>query len=238
MNHTPTRKDLTGKRFNRLTVIEFDHKDEKGRVYWKCRCDCGNTKVIRGNSLTSGKTKSCGCYKMENILKGKQIRSNLSMTRIGRIWYHMNERCHNEFDKGYKNYGMRGISVCEEWNRDNPNGLENFYNWSLENGYDKKLSIDRINVDGNYEPNNCRWTNNHVQSANKRQGRRNKHGYTGIICLSYLEKPYRFTLSYKGKKYSSKQYSTVKEAVESRNQYIIDHNLTEYPLQEYKDELP
>lgn len=232
MNHTQRRNDLTGKKFGRLTVIEFDHKDKQRHIYWKCRCDCGNIRVVNSYNIISGKTKSCGCYGIEK----RQTRNNLSRTRISRIWYNMNARCYNKSNASYKDYGTRGIKVCEEWHKDNPKGLENFYNWSLENGYNEKLTIDRIDVGGNYEPNNCRWTDQHTQGANKRQGVRNKHGYTGIISLSYLEKPYRFTLWYKGKKYSSKRYSTIKEAVEGRNQYIIDHNLTEYPLQEYKDE--
>lgn len=168
-------KDLSGQKFGKLEVIEIDHRsentyDELGRVkrsgvyYYRCKCDCGNIKIAEGRELKRGNVKSCGCYNIESHTKhGKRN------TRIYRIYHHMIDRCKNKNDANYKDYGMRGIEVCEEWTGEQ--GFENFYKWSMENGYSEELTIDRINVNGNYEPNNCRWTDNNVQANNKRNNR-------------------------------------------------------------------
>lgn len=157
-------KDLKGKKFNRLTVLEMMPKTQR-RTFWKCRCDCGNITVVRSDSLQSGRTKSCGCWKKEVDSKKAHLlhKHKMSDTRIYRTWQAMKARCYNPNDKRYKNYGGRGIVVCEQWRDD----FRNFLEWALKNGYNNELTIDRINVNRNYEPSNCRWVNRKVQSNNR-----------------------------------------------------------------------
>ena len=146
-------KDLAGVRFGRLVAIERGPNDPKGRTVWKCRCDCGNEKYILATSLTQGLTKSCGC-----------LRHGLRHTRLYTIWTHMQQRCENPNHNRYHLYGGRGISICPEWRND----FCTFYNWAMQHGYEETLTIDRINPDGNYEPQNCRWATVSEQNRNRR----------------------------------------------------------------------
>jgi hypothetical protein len=155
--------DLTNQKFNRLTVLERD-QNRCNRVMWKCRCDCGNIISVSTNSLKSGNSKSCGCYKLESFTK-ITTKHHLSNTRIYNIWKDMRKRCNNPNSSNYKNYGGRGITICDEWE----NNFMSFYNWSMNNGYSDSFSIDRINNDGNYEPSNCRWVDRKTQNSNTRQ---------------------------------------------------------------------
>ena len=169
--------DLTGKRYGKLTVLEFAYTDPKSRKsYWKCRCDCGREKIICASNLKSGNTSSCGCGEVENRKKlmdsfyKDHIKHGMSESRIHKIWAHMKERCSNPNSKDYPLYGGRGISVCPEW--DDPNsGFVNFFDWALSNGYRDDLTIDRADTNGNYEPGNCRWSNAIEQSNNRRTNR-------------------------------------------------------------------
>lgn len=157
MGHT---RDLTGQKFGRLTVRERLRSDEKrGGVIWLCDCECGNTIEVLTKRLTSGNTKSCGCLKKE-----MHKTHGLSDTRLYKIWMKTRYKCNNPNNKRYKDYGGRGIKICDEW----ANDFISFYKWSMENGYEDNLTIDRIDVDGNYEPSNCRWVDNDVQAHNKR----------------------------------------------------------------------
>ena len=168
-------QDLTGQRFGRLTVIEYYGKAKDGHSIWVCKCDCGNTKNINARSLKTKNTISCGCFHTEIRKNKKGYKCNFykhgkTNTRLYNIWHSMKSRCCNIKDKNYKYYGGRDIKICNEWLKD----FMNFYNWAMENGYKDNLTIDRINNNGNYEPNNCRWVNIKIQSNN----RRNNHYIT------------------------------------------------------------
>lgn len=151
--------DLTGKKFDRLTAIKSIGSDKRNRTKWLCECDCGNTVITLASSLLSGNTKSCGCIKREMLIqRNKKGIHGYSRTKIYRIWYAMKQRCSVD-----KDYAGRGISVCNEWL-----DFQVFKNWAFNNGYSDGLSIDRIDVNGNYEPANCRWIELQAQANNKR----------------------------------------------------------------------
>lgn len=155
--------DLVGKRFGSLLVIERRGSDEKGQSLWLCCCDCGAEKVVRGHDLKGG-TKSCGCSRKYNTGLYKH---GLSNTRIHRIWRSIQDRCYNQNNQDYRHYGGRGITVCDEWKDD----FLLFYNWALENGYNENLTIDRVDVNSGYSPENCRWVSMETQANNKRNNK-------------------------------------------------------------------
>ena len=171
-------EDLTGKKFNRLTAIEYI-----GHRTWLCRCECGNTVKVKAYDLKNGRTKSCGCFNAEktkrmgekygkiygkiygklnihNAIEAKTTHGE-TKTRLYRIWKDIHGRCNNDSSG---NYGNRGITYCKEWENFIP-----FRDWALANGYDDTLTIDRIDVNGNYEPANCRWVSRKIQCRNTRR---------------------------------------------------------------------
>lgn len=161
-------KDLRGQRFGKLVVKEFDHSD-KAQTYWICECDCGNTTVKSIVQLKRNWHPSCGCNPryIDRPKHNNVLTHHMAGTRIYRIWKSMRQRCSttNEKSRDYRDYVLRGIKVCDEWQ----NSFETFYEWAISNGYNDKLSIDRIDNDGNYEPSNCRWVNNTTQQRNRRK---------------------------------------------------------------------
>lgn len=158
MNYKIRGDKLIGEKFNKLTVIEeCKERDNNGERKYKCICDCGSVCYVRGGHIRSGHTKSCGCDRLIQPTHRK------SSTRLYKIWDKMKSRCYNKNDVNYKHYGRRDITVCDEWLND----FQSFYDWSMNNGYKDNLSIDRVDVDGNYEPNNCRWVDNSTQQNNK-----------------------------------------------------------------------
>lgn len=169
----PKYKDISGQRFGKLTAISYCGTDKHGRAKWLCQCDCGNEYIGVATLLRQGGVNSCGC------LYRKHDSSN---SRLYAVWCSMKGRCSQPSNSSYPNYGGRGISVCEEWSGEE--GFINFKKWAFENGYDEtkdgnEQSIDRIDVNGNYCPENCKWSTREEQQCNKRSNR--------ILCVDGKE---------------------------------------------------
>lgn len=162
--------NLVGKRFGKLEVLSKSNVKKYGVYLWECKCDCGNITYASSNSLNSGNTKSCGCYKYSGLYhpKHKGYKTHLYF-----VWESMKKRCYNPNDKFFYCYGAKGIKVCDEWKND----FSTFRQWALENGYTEekldsginRLTIDRIDGDRDYEPNNCRWVDMTTQNNNKKK---------------------------------------------------------------------
>lgn len=156
--------DLTGKKFGKLEVIGIADTTTR-KTYWICKCDCGNYKNVRADSLLCGAIKSCGCLKKQqdkiNLIANHSHKQ--SGTRLYKIWQNLKKRCYNKHDARYHRYGGRGIKVCSEWEKK----FVNFYNWAINNGYSEKLTIDRIDNDKDYMPENCRWVDIKTQCNNR-----------------------------------------------------------------------
>lgn len=154
--------DLTGTRFGSLVVVERLHIDSNNRLY-RCLCDCGRPHIARSSNLKAGRTSNCGCSRYKH--NGRSRNGNKT-SRLYYIWESMRQRCTNPASTSYHNYGGRGIGVCTEWSDFGP-----FYDWAMLNGYEPHLTIDRIDNDGDYTPENCHWATHKDQARNTRANR-------------------------------------------------------------------
>lgn len=195
--------ELLGKRFGRLVAVE-QVESLNYRARFLCECDCGRTKLVLAQNLLSGHVRSCGCLLSEasrkrmekyNDSEGRETHGQ-AKTRLYCIWEGIKTRCLKETHHSYGNYGGRGIKVCPEWE----NSYITFREWALANGYRSDLSIDRIDVNGDYCPDNCRWVDSSTQALNKRMMRRNTSGVTGVSFnknsgkyVAYITRNYKMT---------------------------------------------
>lgn len=202
------RLHLEGERYGKLVVMEEAESiySKTGKMIrrWKCKCDCGNITIVRHGDLRNGSTVSCGCYNYEKESAAKT--HGYSRTKLGNVFEGMKQRCNNPKNKNYEKYGGRGIKICTEWLND----PKKFFDWAIKNGYKEGLSIDRIDVNGNYEPDNCRWADNETQCLNQRLRKDNKTGHKGIY---YSEGVYRVQIRRNKKRYYFGSYKTLPEAV-------------------------
>lgn len=153
--------NLVNQKFGRLTVIEYMESDKMGKANWKCICDCGNFTKVRSGDLMNGHIKSCGCLRNESTMK-RRTKHNMSQTPIYICWNNMKQRCTNPHATGYEYYGAKGIRVCKEWQN-----FKNFYNWAISNGWKEGMTIERIDIYGAYEPDNCKWITKQEQKYNR-----------------------------------------------------------------------
>lgn len=153
-------KDLVGQRFGRLTVVKFYGKDKHSHNLWLCKCDCGNEKIVATSDFK--RTNSCGCLARELTVK-RNTTHGKTHDRLYRVYNHIKDRCYRKTSRGYPYYGARGIKMCEEW----LNYFTKFYEWATNNGYKDGLTIDRIDVNSDYTPENCRWVGWVTQQNNK-----------------------------------------------------------------------
>jgi len=159
-------RNLKGKKFGRLTALHECGRDKRRYVLWRCKCECGNIVDLPSVVLIHGYTSSCGCL-ARDLLTERNTKHGMSWHPLYIVWKGIKARCQNPNDLGYKNYGGRGICVCDEWQEFAP-----FMEWALANGYKQGLDLDRRNNDGDYSPDNCRFVTRTVNNRNKRTNRR------------------------------------------------------------------
>lgn len=215
----PKLKDISGKKFNRLTVNNKSNFTGNGKqkvTYWDCLCDCGNTTRVAGSHLKTGKIKSCGCYKQEQDIL-LNTTHNMSRTREYKSWSSMLERCTNKNHIGYKYYGGNGISVCKEW-------MESFENFYTDMGNrPENTSLDRKDGTKNYCKDNCRWVNQSIQSYNQKLADNNTSGIKGVGWHKPLNK-WRAFITKNNKRIHLGYFTNLNEAAlarkEAENKYF------------------
>ena len=212
-----------------IFATESSNKKTRFGIY-KCGF-CGNEFRTRISSVKCGDTKSCGCYHKRRVKESNKTHG-LGYTKLYKIWTSMKDRVLNPKDKNYNDYGGRGITICDEWK-----DVQNFYNWAITNGYeeDKGLSIDRINNEGNYCPENCRWTTQTIQSRNTRIHKSNKSGYRGV-CYNKGKNKYIAQICVNHKVIHLGCFKTAVEGAIAYNNYIIENNLEGFILNEIPQE--
>jgi hypothetical protein len=190
---------------------------------------CGTRFKANTYDINRGHIKSCGCYNKKRTKEGN-TKHGLGATRVYTIWRDIKRRTLNPKHKNYNDYGGRGITICDEWL-----DVQNFYNWAISNGYSDELSIDRIDNDGSYYPENCRWTTKSIQARNTRIAKNNTSGYKGVSYHKRDEK-YRASIYIKSKRIHLGQFLTAVEGAIAYNTYIIENNLEGFILNEIPEE--
>ena len=222
-------EDNIGKKFGKWTIIEPVGKDKWKHTLVKCRCECGEESITRYDMVLMGLSTQCKACSSK--------KHGYRYTRLYGVWKDMKRRCYNPHDSSYCYYGERGIIVCDEWKTN----FLTFREWAMETGYNEKAAkgdctIDRINTDGNYEPLNCKWSTMSEQNRNQRKRKTNTSGYTGVSFRKGKPTPWVAVVCIDYKTICLGSYKTQKEALEARNDYIIEHGLG-YQTQEYKGEI-
>lgn len=206
--------DLTGRIFNRLTVLKLGASTKDNRRRWICLCSCGNESLVLTNNLKTGHSRSCGCLQKE-ITKKRLTVHGLRKSPEYLAWVNMRSRCYKHGDISYHNYGGRGIEVCLEW-------VNSFSAFISDMGLkpSKAHSLDRVNNDGNYEPTNCRWGTKLEQVHNRRMSRNNTSGTTGVYKIK--NNKYRALIMFNRKSRHLGYFNTLEEAIEVRRKAEID----------------
>ena len=200
-------------------------KQKKRFGLYKCGF-CGNKFRADTNNIKNGHTNSCGCYQKRRTIESHKTHG-LGYTRLYNIWGKLKDRTLNPKNKNYNDYAGRGITICEEWKND----FMSFYNWAMSNGYSDELSIDRIDNDGNYCPENCRWTTQTIQTRNQRVYKNNSSGYKGV-CYNKNNNKYIAYININKKRIHLGYFQTVVEGAIAYNNYIIENNLEGFILNE------
>jgi hypothetical protein len=205
--------DLAGERFSKLIVVGRSGTGNTGQSIWLCKCDCGKETNVLSDNLRRGKQVSCGCYLTE-----RRVTHGMTKTKEYTIWQGLRERCNNPNKFGYKDYGGRGIKVCERWDI----SFENFYA-DMGERPSPGHSIDRIDVNGDYKPTNCRWATQSEQNLNRRVGKITSSGHIGVAWneprkkwLAYIDMPND------GKRISLGGFTTIEDAINARKKAEIE----------------
>jgi hypothetical protein len=228
-------KIILGEKYGRLEVIEdagwHYFKDGSRKKVVRCKCICGNISIVQLSALKSKATVSCGCYHSE-LVTMMNTKHNQCGTKLYRLWSNMKRRCLNPDYIEFHLYGGRGITIYEPWIHNSKMFME--YCQTLQGWDNPLLSIDRIDNNGNYEPNNLRFTNMSIQNRNKRISPLNKTGITGVYFRKYKNGGgwFKAVINVNKKQVVIGYFHTLNEAIFARNKYIKDNNLPEYKIQE------
>ena len=206
-----------------IFATEYSKQKRRYGIY-KCGF-CGEEFRADTNDIKNGNTKSCGCYQKRRMSETHKTHG-LRHTRLYNIWNEIKMRTLNSKHKDYVNYGGRGITICEEWL-----DVQNFYNWAMSNGYSDELSIDRIDNDAGYSPENCRWVTRNIQARNQRIPKNNKSGYKGVYLNKKTNK-YKAQIKVNNKSIYLGEFPTAVEGAIAYNNYIIENNLEGFILNE------
>lgn len=209
--------ELIGKKFGKLTILSvFKKAQGKKKIIYNyhahCKCDCGKECDISVSDVVNGKRRSCSCDPSQNI-----------KDRLHNIYAAMKQRCYYVNGKRYKDYGGRGIVICDEW----LNSYENFKEWALSHGYRDDLTIERIDNNGNYCPENCKFASYQIQSSNQRIRKDNTSGYRGVH-FSKIHNCWLARIQVNKKRIAIGQFKNPEEAHNARVQYLREHKLTQY----------
>lgn len=203
-----------------LGFLFTSDKQKEKRLFCIYKCFCGNEFKAQKRNIINGNTKSCGCLQKKRTSLARKTHGD-SNSRLYKIYIHIKTRCHNQNEIQFKDWGGRGISICDEWD----NSYETFKDWALKNGYKENLSIDRKNNDGNYEPSNCRWVKKEIQARNTRKiYRHNTSGYRGVSFVKKRNK-WKSSICVNKKTYHLGYYDIAIEAAKAYDNYVIKNNL-------------